>query len=113
MLNKWCSYSDSVLKCVSPEDVVSCPSFDTEDEPFIKVLDLHWLPHGDVFGYHTHVYGAPETKLGVLSTIVRLFDLFGALGPMLLWAKSFMQQLWQESMDWDTPHPSTLRVTWL
>ncbi|XP_022160657.1 uncharacterized protein LOC111026816 [Myzus persicae] len=31
---------------------------------------------------------------------------------MLLWAKSFMQQLWQQSVDWDTPLPSNLSIIW-
>jgi len=31
---------------------------------------------------------------------------------MLLWAKSFMQQLWQAQLDWDTPLPPHLRIAW-
>lgn len=59
-LKKWFSNSDSVLKYVSP--VVSRPSFDPENEPFIKVLGLHWDLHYDVFGYRTHVYGASALR---------------------------------------------------
>jgi len=62
------------------------------------VLGLHWDPATDAFGYHSHVEDTPNTKRGVLSAIARLFDPIGALGPILLWAKSFMQQLWQTQL---------------
>lgn len=80
--------------------------------PSIKVLGLHWDPSTDAFGYHTNCQDSKLTKRGVLSTIARLFDPIGALGPMLLWAKSFMQQLWVDKLGWVTPLPSHLRTPW-
>jgi len=111
-LKKWCSNSSIILDSIPPEDRAKCPSFEPKDEPSLKVLGLHWDPVTDVFGYHTHVQDTPNTKRGVLSAIARLFDPIGALGPMLLWAKSFMQQLWQAQLEWDTLLPSHLRTAW-
>jgi len=111
-LKKWCSNSAKILECIPPDDRVNCPSFEPKDEPSLKVLGLHWDPVTDAFGYHTHIEDTPNTKRGVLSAIARLFDPIGALGPMLLWAKSFMQQLWQTQLDWDTPLPPHLRIAW-
>lgn len=90
-LKKWCSNSSRILDCIPPEDRANCPSFELKDEPSLKILGLHWDPVTDAFGYHTHVEDTPNTKRGVLSAIARLFDPIGALGPMLLWAKSFIQ----------------------
>lgn len=111
-LKKWCSNSSRILDCIPPEDRANCPSFEPKDEPSLKVLGLHWDPVTDTFGYHTHVEDTPNTKRGVLSAIARLFDPIGALGPMLLWAKSFMQQLWQTQLEWDTPLPLHLQTAW-
>jgi len=111
-LKKWCSNSSKILDRIPPEDRANCPSFEPKDEPSLKVLGLHWNPAIDVFGYHTHVEDTPNTKRGVLSAIARLFDPIGALGPMLLWAKSFMQQLWQTQLEWDTPLPPHLQAAW-
>ncbi|KAE9523284.1 hypothetical protein AGLY_016232, partial [Aphis glycines] len=111
-LKKWCSNSSRILDCIPPEDRANCPSFEPKDEPSLKLLGLHWDPVTDAFGYHTHVENTPNTKRGVLSAIARLFDPIGALGPMLLWAKSFMQQLWQTQLEWDTPLPPHLQTAW-
>lgn len=63
--------------------------------------------------YHTQINNAQTTKRGMSSTIARLFDPIGSLGPMFLWAKSFMQQLWHGQLDWDTPLPPILRDVWI
>ncbi|XP_015377512.1 PREDICTED: uncharacterized protein LOC107171770 [Diuraphis noxia] len=107
-----CSNSSRILDCIPSEDRANCPSFEPKDEPSLKVLGLHWDPATDAFGYHTNVEDTPNTKRGVLSAIARLFDPISALGPMLLWAKSFMQQLWQTQLEWDTPLPLHLQTAW-
>lgn len=87
--------------------------FDPREEHAVKVLGLHWDPHTDQFAYHTSIQqNISSTKRQVLSVIARLFDPIGALGPMLLWAKHFMQLLWCNTLGWDDPISPELQFMW-
>jgi hypothetical protein len=85
---------------------------DPKGEATVKVLGLHWDPSPDHFAYHISLRPSQYTKRKVLSTIARLFDPIGFLGPTLLWAKIFMQELWKLGLHWDTPLPTHLHCTW-
>lgn len=73
---------------------------------------MHWDPRIDNFGYHTHISESSIFKRKVLSVIARSFDPVGALRPMLMWAKVFMQELWCDQLDWDSPLPDDLKSSW-
>lgn len=111
-LKKWTSNSTIVLDSISPDDCVNSVSFDPKDDHSVKVLGLHWDTNTDNFAYHTRVQETSASKRKVLSVIARLFDPIGALGPMLLWAKCFMQRLWSDQLDWDDPLPAHLLCEW-
>jgi len=103
-LKKWASNCDAVLSCVPAEDHAIEPTFTPTEDMALKVLGGHWDPTTDTFGYHGNIEeGSPITKRTVLSTIARLYDPIGALGPVLLWAKVLMQELWLEKIGWDSP----------
>lgn len=111
-LSKWTSNSTIALDSVHADNRITSVSFDPRDEHSVKVLGLHWDTVSDNFAYHTCVQGPSSTKRQVLSIIARLFDPIGALGPMLLWAKCFMQLLWCNKLDWDDPLPANLLSVW-
>ncbi|GFT54684.1 uncharacterized protein TNCV_4266811 [Trichonephila clavipes] len=52
------------------------------------------------------------TKRCVLSTIDRLFDSLGLLGPVVARAKIFMQSLWSLKIDWIDELPSERAKEW-
>ncbi|CAI6347553.1 unnamed protein product [Macrosiphum euphorbiae] len=112
MLSKWTSNSTTVLESVSPDDRVLSISFDPREEHAVKVLGLHWDTKTDKFAYHTRLDQISSTKRQVLSVIARLFDPIGALGPMLLWAKYFMQLLWCNKLGWDDLMSPELQSMW-
>eukprot|EP00102_Acyrthosiphon_pisum_P021653 XP_016658863.1 PREDICTED: uncharacterized protein LOC103309027 [Acyrthosiphon pisum] len=111
-LSKWTSNSTAVLESVPFEDRVQSMSFDPREEHAVKVLGLHWDTNTDSFAYHTSLQQTSSTKRQVLSIIARLFDPIGALGPMLLWAKCFMQLLWCTKLGWDDRMPDELQSMW-
>jgi len=111
-LSKWTSNSAAVLESVPSEDRVQSMSFDPREEHAVKVLGLHWDTNTDSFAYHTSLQQTSSTKRQVLSIIARLFDPIGALGPMLLWAKCFMQLLWCTKLGWDDQMPDELQSMW-
>lgn len=53
------------------------------------------------------------TKRSILSTIAKLYDSIVALGPIIFWAKCFIQSLWRANLQWDDPHSEILANSWL
>lgn len=88
------------------------PTFTPTDNASLKVLGAHWDLTTDSFRYHTNVDNILMTKRSVLSTFARLYGPIGVLGPVLLWSKGVMQELWVEKLEWDSPLPASLRVQW-
>ncbi|XP_022165266.1 uncharacterized protein LOC111030183 [Myzus persicae] len=111
-LSKWTSNGTTVLESVPPDDRVDSMSFDPREEHAVKVLGLYWVTNTDKFAYHTSLKQMSSTKRQVLSVIARLFDPIDALGPMLLWAKYFMQLLWCHKLGWDDPLSDDLQSMW-
>ncbi|GFU49141.1 integrase_H2C2 domain-containing protein [Trichonephila clavipes] len=52
------------------------------------------------------------TKRIVLSTIARIFDPLGFLGPIITWAKIFMQRLWLLELGWSDELPFKEEKGW-
>jgi len=52
------------------------------------------------------------TKQTVLQDLSKIFDPLGALTPVTISAKVFMQQLWQQKLHWNEPLSSTLTAEW-
>ncbi|GFT45735.1 uncharacterized protein TNCV_2671661 [Trichonephila clavipes] len=52
------------------------------------------------------------TKRMVLSTIARIFDPLGLLGPIITWAKIFMQRLWLLELGWSDELPFKEEKEW-
>lgn len=85
----------------------------TEDDGSVNIFGLHWNPVSDSFSHRTSVLTAQFTKRSVLSTIAKLnYDPIGALGPIIFWAKSFVQSLWQRKLQWGDRLPPTLHDLW-
>ncbi|CAJ0601014.1 unnamed protein product [Cylicocyclus nassatus] len=79
-----------------------------------KVLGIVWNSETDKFiikGSMTTLKGK-DTKRTVTQQLASVYDPMGFLVPLLLPAKIFMQSLWKEGLDWDTPLPAQLRDQW-
>ncbi|GFS51330.1 uncharacterized protein TNCV_3533721 [Trichonephila clavipes] len=72
-----------------------------------KTLGVSWKSQEDCFIFKIAVELKDSyTKRRVLSTIARLFDPLGLLGPVVARAKIFMQSLWSLKIDWIDELPS-------
>ncbi|GFU59025.1 DUF1758 domain-containing protein [Trichonephila clavipes] len=88
-------------------------SFSTET----KTLGLLWKPHPDSFAFKispmtSNCDNLIVTKKSVISTIARIFDPLGLIGPVITRAKILLQSLWQLKLDWNDPLPSNLVSYW-
>ncbi|GFV17669.1 integrase catalytic domain-containing protein [Trichonephila clavipes] len=95
VLHKWCGNNTELIEVSE--------NYDFSDSSEIKVLgvvtvkiDLHEL----------------NTKRDVLSTIARIYDPLGLLGPVVVKAKIFLQKLWMLKIDWTDLLPDTINREW-
>lgn len=112
LLRKWSSNSQKLLQAL-PSDYYETPLTLTPlDEPKYMVLGLLWTPNGDAFSYSFNKQNILPTKRNILSQIAKLYDPCGLIGPVILWAKCFMQTLWCRGLDWDSKIPIDLLNEW-
>ncbi|GFW56324.1 integrase_H2C2 domain-containing protein [Trichonephila clavipes] len=78
-----------------------------------KALGIIWNPNLDCFLFRIEQQRLTSfTKRMVLSTIARIFDPLGLLGPIITWAKIFMQRLWLLELGWSDELPFKEEKEW-
>ncbi|XP_044312560.1 uncharacterized protein LOC123037129 [Drosophila rhopaloa] len=110
-LRKWCSNERDVLDKVPDSENKTFLKFDD----FTKTLGLALDPAADVFRFSfSPIQVSPKPcKRLVLSTIARVYDPLGLIGPVVAKAKIFLQQVWREKLEWDESFPEALNTSWL
>ena len=113
-IRKWNSNSRDVLEQIPPADRLFQKPHPIDQDTTYKTLGLIWKPINDTFSYS--VDRLPETqyitKRQVLSTIARIFDPLGLIGPVITRAKILMQRLWTKNLGWDDKVPEPLVTDW-
>lgn len=113
-IRKWCTNDLSLLSSI-PEDLRAINyEVHSDNELFVRSLGLIWKPIQDIFCFLVKplIQQSPVTRRMVLSDIAHIFDPLGLIGPVILKAKIFLQQLWELSGDWDEPLPEDLHTLW-
>lgn len=71
-----------------------------------KTLGVTWNSTDDCFYFKVSITSSDiHTKRTVLSTIARIYDPLGLLGPVISLAKIFLQKLWLLNLQWDDQLP--------
>ncbi|XP_062556845.1 uncharacterized protein LOC134221673 [Armigeres subalbatus] len=122
-LRKWASNIPSALQGVPNDNRALQSSVEFDKDQSIKTLGLHWEPHSDQLKYLVPKAivdpSAVVTKRSALSCIARLFDPLGLVGPVVVRAKMFMQELWglkddnDNQYDWDKELPEDMKDQWV
>ncbi|XP_055589848.1 uncharacterized protein LOC129742029 [Uranotaenia lowii] len=113
-LRKWASNSSAVLASI-PEALNDDRLFlELDSSPSIKTLGLIWHPKSDSFHFKSPdlIQSQQLTKRIVVSEMAQLFDPLGILGPVVVKAKIFVQQLWRANLSWDDPLSPNLSGAW-
>lgn len=68
----------------------------------------------DKIGYLTPTTEITEnlTKRNILSEIAKIFDPLGLVGPVILYAKKLMQDVWRCGVHWDESVPQGIHTEW-
>ncbi|XP_076384099.1 uncharacterized protein LOC143261867 [Megalopta genalis] len=84
------------------------------DAATMKTLGISWDAKHVTIRYRVQ---PPTTnkinKRNILSTVARIFDPLGLLGPVTVIGKILMQRLWQLKIDWDESLPISLHTEWV
>ena len=111
-LRSWASNSP-VLQSKASADGIA----DTTPPTNINVLGLRWDTSTDTIHFATKKSLPTSceliTKREILQQSSSIFDPLGMLAPVTIRAKILMQQLWQQSIDWDEPLNEQLHQDWL
>jgi len=111
-LKKWCANDPRLLNGIALEDQEVNLNFESKEAQSTKTLGLIWLPKTDVFCIKANINSSSTTKRGVISDLAHIYDPLGLVGPVVVTAKIFIQQLWQLKFDWDTALPAALQKLW-
>ncbi|GFT51881.1 integrase catalytic domain-containing protein [Trichonephila clavipes] len=104
-LHKWCGNL--------PEITSNVQEYAFSESGETKALGIIWNPNLDCFLFRIEQQRPTSfTKRMVLSTIARIFDSLGLLGPIITWAKIFMQRLWLLELGWNDELPFKEEKKW-
>ncbi|GFW55351.1 uncharacterized protein TNCV_117351 [Trichonephila clavipes] len=108
-LHKWSASNPLLL----PVSICQVKDLSYSSSTETKTLGLLWKPHPDSFAFKispmtSNCDNLIVTKKSVISTIARIFDPLGLIGPVITRAKILLQSLWQLKLDWNDPLPSNL-----
>lgn len=79
----------------------------------IKTLGLLWNPEQGTFSYVFNKFTHQTlTKRQILSTISKLFDPLGLVGPVIVRAKLIIQKLCECKLGWDESVPMEIFTSW-
>lgn len=81
----------------------------------IKTLGLKYHPSDDVFLFDVPKWVTADSisKRIAVSDSAKLFDPLGLVGPVIVLAKMFLQELWMLQLTWDEPLDQELQGRWL
>ncbi|GFW70283.1 integrase catalytic domain-containing protein [Trichonephila clavipes] len=104
-LHKWCGNL--------PEITSNLQEYAFLESEETKALGIIWNSKLDCFLFRIEQQRPTSfTKRMVLSTIARIFDPLGLLGPIITWAKIFMQRLWLLELGWSDELPFKEQKEW-
>lgn len=110
-LVKWTSNSLEFLQHI-PVSHRHSESISFETDDVFKILGLRWLPSTDTFYFVISQPPPHCTKRTILSVTARLYDVLGLVGPVILYAKLLMKELWLLKISWDESPPIHIVDMW-
>lgn len=80
----------------------------------IKTLGMSWNFVTDTFQFKVkhNLQTTTVTKRFILSTLARIFDPIGLIGPITTVAKIIFQDTWPLKINWDVEVPEELKTSW-
>ncbi|XP_018368330.1 PREDICTED: uncharacterized protein LOC108764543, partial [Trachymyrmex cornetzi] len=112
VIRQWVSNDERIINDLEANALHA--SFTLNTDRALKTLGIIWNTRDDQISYTTNPIKSFEqvTKQRVLSEIAKIFDPIGLLGPVILFAKRLMQDVWRCGIHWDEPVPRIILNEW-
>ena len=108
-LRSWASNSQHLQAVARDNQVI-------DENQLVHILGLYWNTAEDRICLIPKPLDSTSssvvTKRSILQDSSRVYDPLGFLSPVTIHAKLLMQELWQQSVDWDEPLDQQLRDKW-
>ncbi|KAL7877443.1 hypothetical protein SRHO_G00040860 [Serrasalmus rhombeus] len=114
-LKKWVSSSRAVLSAIPAEERATefkDLDLDLDTLPAERALGVHWCIQSDNFKFKLCLKDKPPTRRNILSVVSSLYDPLGILAPVVLPAKTILQELCRLKIGWDELIPEHLVQQW-
>ncbi|XP_029054752.2 uncharacterized protein LOC114882037 [Osmia bicornis bicornis] len=109
-IRQWASNEPNLLAGIDADQIHPKIFGDTA---IMKTLGLSWDARNDTIRYTVELPATNKvSKRTILSTIAKIFDPLGTLGPVTITAKLLMQRLWQLKVNWDESLPANIHTEW-
>ena len=113
-LTKWVSNSYEILNSLSKTEISpKLVSLDLHTPSVEKALGMIWNINQDKLTFKPATMDYPNTKRGILSFVLSVFDPLGVLILSLLEPKLIIQELWKLKISWDEQIPEELESRWI
>jgi len=111
-IRQWASNDRRIIDDLEPDAINSNLELDKNNP--LKTLRTSWHARNDTLRYSVHPINRTEgvTKRIIISEIAKIFDPLGIIGPVILFAKKIMQDLWQCKMSWDESVHPDIQIAW-
>jgi hypothetical protein len=112
-LRKWMSTSDEVLRYFSNDSVMQTNlNLDFSAVKLERALGVGWNVQDDAFFFSPVLKDVAPTKRGIVSAVSSIFDPCGFLAPFVFTAKTLIQDIWAQKLQWDENIPTDLQKRW-
>ncbi|XP_018393048.1 PREDICTED: uncharacterized protein LOC108772091 [Cyphomyrmex costatus] len=111
-IRQWASNERQIIDDLDPEAINAGLTLD-RNHP-LKTLGLTWHASDDVLCYSVRSVKQTEkiTKREVVSKLASIYDPLGIVGPVILYGKKLMQDLWLHKIGWDDTIPPAIQAAW-
>lgn len=115
-LRKWLCNDQKILHQFSINEDLPASVLHIGENENNKTLGVFWNSVEDYIQYSICDFQenvSQITKRKILSMVCQIYDPLGLLGPVILLAKLFIQELWKLEISWDENVPDGIRKKWL
>lgn len=111
-IRQWASNDERIIQDLTTNALHA--NFILDEDHTLKILGMTWRTRDDKIYYSVQPINIAErlTKRNVLSEIAKIFDPLGLLGPIMLYAKRLMQDVWRSGVQWNESVPQCIHTDW-
>jgi len=105
-IRQWASNNKRIVNDLSSNEIHM--NFLLNEDQTLKTLGLTWDTQNDRIYYSAYLFKntGKITKYVILPKITKIFS--NLLGPIILYAKRLMQDVWRSGIQWDESVPQNI-----